>query len=131
MISASTSPDGSCCLSGHILELSHAFVSASAVAGSEPPDDLAFRSGHLQIWFNRTDDTWQDPAPHFHTDSDEIFIVLRGTIIVEGERVRIEADELYAFPAGVVHSVVSVEPPVESLMTRAPSIRDKVYPDGG
>ncbi|HEV2068134.1 MAG TPA: hypothetical protein VGR08_14995, partial [Thermomicrobiales bacterium] len=42
MISASTSPDGSCCLSGHILELSHAFVSASAVAGSEPPDDLAF-----------------------------------------------------------------------------------------
>lgn len=108
-------------------------ATSALLAGSQPPDDLAFRSEHLQIWFNRTDDPWQDPTPHFHTESDEIFIVLRGAIIVEveGERLRIEADELCAFPAGVVHSVVAIEPPVESLMIRAPSIRDKVYPDRG
>lgn len=106
-------------------------ASSALLSGSQPPDDLAFRSDHLQIWFNRTDDQWEDPAPHFHTESDEIFIVLRGAIIVEveGERRRIGADELCAFPAGVVHSVVAVDPPVESLMIRAPSIQDKVYPD--
>lgn len=106
-------------------------ASSALLAGSEPPDALAFRSDQLQIWFNRTDETWRDPAPHFHKESDEIFIVLKGAIIVEveGERLRIEADELCAFPAGVLHSVVAVEPPIESLMIRAPSIQDKVYPD--
>lgn len=106
-------------------------ASSALLAGSHPPDDLAFRSDRLQIWFNRTDEAWQDPAPHFHTESDEVFIVLRGAIIVEvdGERLRVEADELCACPVGVVHSVVAVDPPVESLMIRAPSIQDKVYPD--
>lgn len=106
-------------------------TTSALLAGSRPPDNLAFRSDHLQIWFNRTDETWEDPAPHFHTESDEIFIVLKGAIVVEvaGGRRRIEADELCAFPAGVVHSVVAVEPPVESLMIRAPSVQDKVYPD--
>ncbi len=104
---------------------------SALLAGSEPSDDAAFVSERLQIWFNRTDDAWRDPAPHYHTTSDEIFIVLKGAIIVEvdGERIRIEADELCAFPAGVVHSVVAVEPPVESLMIRAPSVADKVYLD--
>jgi mannose-6-phosphate isomerase-like protein (cupin superfamily) len=104
---------------------------STLLSGSRPPDTLAFRSDHLQIWFNRTDETWRDPAPHFHIESDEIFIVLKGALIVDvdGERLRVEADELCAFPAGVVHSVVAVEPPVESLMIRAPSVSDKVYPE--
>lgn len=104
---------------------------SALLAGSQPPDDEAFVSDRLQIWLNRTDETWQDPAPHFHTESDEIFIVLKGALVVEvdGERIRIEADELVAFAAGVVHSVVAVEPPVESLMIRAPSVADKVYLD--
>lgn len=106
-------------------------ASSALLSGSQPPDDLAFRSDQLQIWFNRTEETWRDPAPHFHTGSDEIFIVLRGAIVVEGEgeRITVGADELCAFPAGVVHSVVAVDPPVESLMIRAPSIQDKIYPD--
>ena len=104
---------------------------SALLAGSQPPDDEAFASNRLQIWFNRTDETWRDPAPHHHTASDEIFIVLTGAIIVEveGERIRVGADELCAFPAGVVHAVVGVESPVESLMIRAPSVADKVYLD--
>lgn len=99
------------------------------LAGSLPPHEDCFRSDHLQIWFNRTDESWQDPAPHYHTDSDEIFIVLKGTLVVEvdGERFTVGPDELVAFPAGTVHSVVDQFPPLESLMIRAPSIRDKVY----
>lgn len=102
---------------------------STLLAGSRPPDDQTFVSERLQIWFNRTDAPWQDPAPHFHTESDEIFIVLKGVLIVDvgGERLRVEADELVAFPAGVVHSVVAAEPPVESVMIRAPSIDDKIY----
>lgn len=105
---------------------------STLLAGSRPPDDAAFASERLQIWFNRTNETWRDPAPHYHTVSDEIFIVLKGAIIVEveGERIRVAADELCAFPAGVTHAVVAVEPPVESLMIRAPSVADKVYRDG-
>ncbi len=104
-------------------------ASSALLAGSLPPDDLAFKSDHLQIWFNRTDETWQDPAPHFHTESDEVFIVLKGAIIIEvdGERICVGTDQLCAFPAEVVHYVVEVHPPVESLMIRAPSVQDKVY----
>ena len=64
-----------------------------------------------------------------HTDSDECFIVLRGSLLVEveGERVMIGPREFCCFPRGVYHSVVQVFLPVESLMIRAPSIEDKVY----
>jgi quercetin dioxygenase-like cupin family protein len=54
---------------------------------------------------------------------------LKGSIIVEveGERYTIGEREFCCFPVGVMHSVVEVHPPVESLMLRAPSIEDKVY----
>ena len=102
------------------------------LAGSQPPDDRTFHSDRLQIWFNRTDNAWRDPGPHIHNASDEIFIVLKGSleVEVEGERMTVGPDELCAFPAGVPHWIVNVHPPVESLMIRAPSIADKVYLDG-
>jgi mannose-6-phosphate isomerase-like protein (cupin superfamily) len=64
-----------------------------------------------------------------HLNSDECFIVLRGSLLVEveGERVMIGPREFCCFPRGVYHSVVQVFPPVESLMIRAPSVGDKVY----
>lgn len=104
-------------------------ASSALLTGPVPPDDFAFKSDHLQIWFNRTDTPWRDPAPHYHVESDEIFIVLKGELVVEvnGERFLVGPDEMCAFPAGVVHSVVDVHAPCESLMIRAPSIQDKVY----
>jgi mannose-6-phosphate isomerase-like protein (cupin superfamily) len=103
--------------------------SSTLLSGHTPPDEDGFRSDRLQIWFNHTDTAWNDPAPHMHLDSDECFIVLDGSIVVEveGERVTIGPREFCCFEAGLYHAVVEVHPPVETLMIRAPSINDKVY----
>lgn len=103
---------------------------STLLAGRQPRDENGFASQLLQIWYNNTSNGWRDPQPHMHLESDECFIVLRGALIVEveGERFRIEAREFCCFPRGVLHAVVEVTPPLESLMVRAPSIEDKVYP---
>lgn len=102
---------------------------STLLSGHSPPDEIGVQSDRLQIWYNNTSEKWSDPQPHAHTGSDECFIVLRGKIIVdvEGERTTIGPGEFCFFPSGLVHSVVAVEPPVESLMIRAPSVADKVY----
>jgi mannose-6-phosphate isomerase-like protein (cupin superfamily) len=105
---------------------------STLLSGHTPPNEVGFRSARLQIWYNNTTDGWADPTPHLHRESDECFVVLRGTLIVEveGERFAIGPREFCCFPAGVWHAVVEVRPPVESLMIRAPSIDDKVYQRG-
>ena len=103
---------------------------STLLSGPQPRDEYGFKSDQLQIWYNNTTQVWDDPAPHFHTHSDEIFIILKGSISVEveGERIKVTSGEYCCFPAGVTHSVVAVQPPVESLMIRAPAVDDKVYP---
>lgn len=102
---------------------------STLLSGHSPPDETGFQSHRLQIWYNNTHDRWQDPHPHAHEESDECFIVLRGTIVVEveGQRVLVGPGEFCCFPRGIYHAVVDVHPPVESLMIRAPSVADKVY----
>ena len=102
---------------------------STLLAGRQPPSEVGFASEQLQIWYNNTEQTWADPAPHAHLRSDECFILLRGSLLVEveGERVLIGPREFCCFPRGVYHAVVQVFPPVESLMIRAPSIDDKTY----
>jgi mannose-6-phosphate isomerase-like protein (cupin superfamily) len=102
---------------------------STLLAGRQPPNEVGFASGQLQIWYNNTQQPWADPAPHAHLTSDECFIVLRGSLLVEveGERVLIGPREFCCFPRGVYHAVVQVFPPVESLMIRAPSVDDKIY----
>jgi mannose-6-phosphate isomerase-like protein (cupin superfamily) len=103
---------------------------STLLSGHTPPDATGFRSDRLQIWYNNTPDAWVDPQPHAHQESDECFIVLRGSLIVEvaGQRFIVGPREFCCFPRGVVHAVVEVHPPVESLMIRAPSVADKIYP---
>jgi mannose-6-phosphate isomerase-like protein (cupin superfamily) len=102
---------------------------STLLSGPVPRDWVGFRSERLQIWYNHTDEAWRDPAPHAHAESDECFIVLRGTLVieVEGERETIGPGEFCCFPRGVYHAVVGVRPPVESLMIRAPAGNDKIY----
>jgi len=106
---------------------------STLLSGHTPPDELGFQSERLQIWYNNTDQSWvgDGELPHKHLQSDECFIVLRGTLVVEvnGERFSIGPREFCCFPVGQYHSVVQVHPPVETLMIRAPSTRDKVYRD--
>lgn len=102
---------------------------STLLAGRLPPDEVGFQSDRLQIWYNHTDEAWSDPLPHAHRESDECFIVLRGSLVVEveGERFLIGPREFCCFPAGVFHQVIEVHPPAETLMLRAPSVEDKIY----
>ena len=101
-------------------------------AGRETPDEASFQSDQLQIWYNHTDQSWVGAGerPHLHQRSDECFVVLAGAPIVEvdGQRRRIGPREYCCFPAGLAHAIVAVETPVETLMIRAPSTADKLYP---
>lgn len=102
---------------------------SALLAGRMPSNEIAFRSDSLQVWFNETKAGWEDNRPHFHTSSDEMFVVLDGTVVVEvdGRRVTVRAGEFCCFPAGLAHRIVSTEPPLRTLMIRAPSVDDKVY----
>lgn len=102
---------------------------STLLSGHTPPNEIGFRSEKLQIWYNNTQENWSDTAPHMHSGSDECFIVLKGSIVVEveGERFTVGPREFCCFPAGVYHSLVEHSTPLESLMIRAPSVNDKVY----
>jgi len=102
---------------------------SALLSGHTPDSDLGFRSELLQIWYNKTDKGWRDPVPHAHQESDECFIVLQGTLLldVEGKRITVGPRQFCCFPRGVYHSIIEVHPPVESLMIRAPSVEDKTY----
>src|SRR5215211_2850773 len=85
---------------------------SALLAGRVVPDNLAFRSELLQVWFNDRDEPWSDPGPHVHTESDEMFVVLGDTLVVEveGEETRVGPNEFCCFPAGVAHQILSIEP---------------------
>lgn len=104
---------------------------STLLSGHTPPDEAGFQSNFLQIWYNNTDQTWIDvpEPPHYHEESDEIFLVLKGALHVEvdGKVHRIGPQEFCCFPSGRWHSIVRVEVPAETLMIRAPSVDDKVY----
>ncbi|HEU0026878.1 MAG TPA: cupin domain-containing protein [Ktedonobacterales bacterium] len=102
---------------------------STLLSGRTPPDDVGFQSERLWVWYHNTDEGWVEPVPHLHQSSDECFIVLRGSLIVEveGERHTVGPREFCCFPAGVYHRIVEVQPPLESLMLRSPLVTDKVY----
>jgi mannose-6-phosphate isomerase-like protein (cupin superfamily) len=103
---------------------------SALLSGHLPTDVVSFQSDGLQIWYNNTDKSWIESSEpsHYHRESDEIFLVLKGALYVEveGQVHRIGPREFCCFPAGQSHSIVRVEVPAETLMIRAPSIDDKV-----
>jgi mannose-6-phosphate isomerase-like protein (cupin superfamily) len=105
---------------------------STLLCGRAPRDSVGFQSDALQIWYNNTTKGWKDNGIHKHLESDECFIVLKGqiTVEVEGQRFTVGPREFCCFPRGVYHAVIEVQPPVESLMIRAPSVEDKVYLEG-
>ena len=106
---------------------------STLLSGRLPRDEVGFQSDLLQIWYNNTNKTWVESpeVPHYHKESDEMFIVLQGALHVEvnGQIHRIGPREFCCFPAGQWHAVVRVELPAETLMIRSPSVDDKVYKD--
>ena len=106
---------------------------STLLSGHSPQDEFGFKSHKIQIWYNNTNESWvgKGESPHKHLESDECFIVLRGTLVVnvEGEQFEINPGEYCLFPAGIFHNIVEVKPPVETFIIRAPSSNDKVYKD--
>lgn len=100
---------------------------SALLAGREPRGAVAWQSDRLQLWFNNTNTEWHDEGSHAHQESDEIFVVLEGTVVVEvdGDRIAIEPGEFCCFPHGLQHAVVETHPPLRTLMFRAPSVDDK------
>jgi mannose-6-phosphate isomerase-like protein (cupin superfamily) len=104
------------------------------LSGHSPPDPaLGFTSTSLQVLYNNVETGWVDSAPHAHREADEIFIVLRGRLVVDvdGAQRVVGPREFCCFPRGVFHSIVRVDAPAETLMIRAPSVNDKVYQEPG
>jgi mannose-6-phosphate isomerase-like protein (cupin superfamily) len=99
------------------------------LAGRVPRSPLTFQSDQLQILYRNTDEPWSDPDAHMHQSSDECFIVLRGSLLVEIEnrQYQVGPREMCFFPRGVFHRLVEAFPPVEAFIIRAPSIDDKRY----
>jgi GNAT superfamily N-acetyltransferase len=106
---------------------------STLLSGRVPRFAESFQSAALQIWYNHTDRDWVGAGEllHFHLESDECFVVLRGQIDVrvDGQIHSVAAGEFCCFPAGQAHGIAAVHPPVETLMIRAPSVADKVYED--
>jgi mannose-6-phosphate isomerase-like protein (cupin superfamily) len=102
---------------------------STLLSGRMPPDDVGFQSERLWIWYHNTNEGWIEPVPHMHEASDECFIVLQGSLIVEveGERFTVGPREFCCFPVGVYHRIVEVQTPAETLMLRSPLVTDKVY----
>ena len=101
----------------------------AVLSGPNPPDDLCFPSDSLQILWNNSNESWSDHGQHYHRESDEVFIVLEGSIDVEiGEdEVTIGPGETCFFPAGTWHGILRANPPIRCLVIRAPTGADKVY----
>ncbi len=102
---------------------------SSFLACTNPPDEIAFESQQVFLFYRNEVDDWKEPVSHAHLESEECFIVLRGTIVfmVEGERHVVGPREFCCFPSGVYHAIIETQPPIECVIVRAPIARDKVY----
>lgn len=98
------------------------------ISGRSPTDALSFPSDRLQVIFNDTSTPWQDSVAHAHRESDEIYIVLEGQMVVavDGELFNVAAGEVLCVPSGTVHQLIRVEVPHRSLVLRSPSVNDKI-----
>ena len=98
------------------------------ISGRNPTDELSFQSERLQVIFNHTSTPWQDTVAHAHRESDEIYIVLEGLMViaVSGELFNVAAGEVLCVPSGTVHQLMRVEVPHRSFVLRSPSVNDKI-----
>lgn len=98
----------------------------TVIAAPHPPTDDGLPSDRLQVLHWRVDEPFADDVTHLHRDSDEAYVVLEGTVEVEGVRVVVPAGEAVTVGAGVPHALVAVRHPARGLTIRGPAGDDKV-----
>ena len=100
------------------------------LAGRGPVDaQVGVRTERLQVYWRTGDDLRADERSHAHERSEEMFVVLRGSVVVEveGEEHEVGPRQYGHFPVGLFHRIARVVEPLEALVIRAPSTDDKVY----
>lgn len=92
------------------------------VAGSRLPRADPAYSTLVDIGFNRQADVWQDDFAHYHTESEECYLVIRGGLALEvgSQIVSVPAGHLLGIKAGTSHRVVGGQGPIESFSIRVP-----------
>lgn len=103
------------------------------VGGYLPPGDPA-HSTLIDIGFNRQAHAWRDDDAHYHAESEEYYLVIRGRLDLQvvGQAVSVPAGHLLGVRAGTPHRMVGGQGPIESLAVRVPSnTRDKVVVQSG
>lgn len=100
----------------------------TVVAGPRPPSDDGFCSDRVQVLHWNVDGPFGDDGTHLHRASDEVYVVLEGSIELEidGAPVEVAAGEAVTVGAGVPHALVAVHHPARGLTIRGPAINDKV-----
>ncbi len=92
------------------------------VIGACLPATSPAYSPSLDIAFYRQSWGWNDEISHFHTESEEFLIVLKGRIdlLIDQSIVSVPAGQLLGMRAGVPHKILHVDAPVECLSIRIP-----------
>ncbi|MDB4223202.1 cupin domain-containing protein [Granulosicoccus sp.] len=98
------------------------------LSGSQPNSEHCFNSADVQVIYNSAEKSWSDDREHYHTNSDEIYIVLEGAmnLNVAGQSVCVGKGEYLCVERFEKHQLLSVEVPHISFVIRGPSIQDKV-----
>lgn len=86
-------------------------------------------AGQNSIMIGHTADVtpWSDGDTHLHTNSDEFYILLKGTLrfIVGKHTLTLRQQELLCVRAGVPHAVLDGSGVIEHFGLRAPALNDK------
>jgi mannose-6-phosphate isomerase-like protein (cupin superfamily) len=99
------------------------------IAGSRLPQAAPAYSTLVDVGFNRQADVWRDDFAHYHVESEEYYLVIRGSLALEvgGQIVFVPAGHLLGIKAGTSHCVVGGQGPIESFSIRMPGNKnDKV-----
>lgn len=84
---------------------------------------------HELIGIGHTDfiSPWRDPYVHFHRESEEFYLIKHGELelLIDGEIVDLQPDELLMVLPQVSHAVVGGRGAIEHFGLRAPFLNDK------
>jgi len=99
------------------------------VVGSHLPLADPAYSALVDLGLNRQAEVWKDDLAHYHAESEEHYLVVRGSLTVElgDQTVSVPAGHLLGVKAGTSHCVVGGQGPIETFGMRVPATRnDKV-----
>ncbi len=103
----------------------HSFIESDkhALIGSFIEESSIRHDSNAEIVFGKLEPGFR-AAPHIHTKTKTVVIVLKGgmTFSIDGETVEVKEGEYIVFDKGLVEEVISVEPNTQNFTIHAPSV---------